>query len=71
MTNEQYDKLLQLVKQAIHRSDEYCTAQYYGAIVMAVVENAERACQAAHKANKELLQAVKELAPSPPTEVQP
>jgi hypothetical protein len=38
---------------------------------MAVVENAERAYQAAHKANQELLQAVKELAPITPTEAQP
>lgn len=71
MTNEQHEQLLQLVQQAINRSDELLGAEYYAAIVMAVVENAERACQAAHKANQELLQAVKELAPLTPTEVQP
>ena len=71
MTNEQYEKLLQLVQQAINRSDEYSAAEYYAAVVMAVVENAERACQALHKANQELLQAVKELAPITPTEAQP
>jgi len=71
VTNEQYEKLLQLVQQAINRSDECGAAEHYGAIVMAVVENAERAYQAAHKANQELLQAVKELAPITPTEAQP